>query len=62
MPTALYGYDKVIMLAGGMGYAPQEDAKKETQLARRSCYSGVTQLPHRYGWRCRQLCRYGRVQ
>ncbi len=30
-PTStLYGYDKVIMLAGGMGYAPLEDAKKET--------------------------------
>ena len=28
--STLYGYDKVIMLAGGMGYAPQEDAKKET--------------------------------
>lgn len=27
--STLYAFDKVIMLAGGMGYAPVEDAKKE---------------------------------
>ena len=47
-----YGYDKVIMLAGGVGYA---DAKRRSQGRTRarteSSGFGRRQLPYRYGWR-----------
>ena len=52
-----WAYDKVIMLAGGVGYAAKRDAIKGTPQAGEKVVSGGDgrrQLPHRYGRRCRE--------
>ena len=47
-----YGYDKVIMLAGGIGFGKEKDSQKEhLKPGDKIVLLGWRQLPDRNGWR-----------
>ena len=59
----VYGYDKVIMLAGGVGYGTQRDClKRYTGSRQQSGCHRWRQLSHRFGRRLRIFRRYRTLQ